>query len=293
MKASTDKVEIKHSKKDRVFRTKKERKEHKERKKLEKEFAEADAQVSAEEREHLQSDTLKIVFSLYFQILKDPKDNAMLAVVLDGIAKFAKLINAEFFGDLLVVLREILESWDNEDSLRADRQDTNKLREELVCLNTAFTLLANQGGSDIDLSFFIERFYHLLPEISLSRALLVKPTPEEKSLMELAVRILDAILLSSHTTPPPARIFMFYKRLLTCILQMDEKEATTFLKVLQRMNNRYEKKIQGMWDREGAGLGNLESARVRGWELGLSKDHYSTNVRQMSKALWKVDGNVS
>jgi nucleolar complex protein 3 len=293
VKASTDKVELRHSKKDRVFRTKKERKEYKERKKLEKELAEADAQVSAEEREHLQSDTLKIVFSLYFQILKDPQNDAMLAVVLDGIAKFARLINAEFFGDLLVVLREILEGWDNEDSARADRPDRDRLREELVCLNTAFTLLANQGGSNLDLSFFIERFYHLLPEISLSRALFVKPTPEEKSLMELAVCILDAILLSSHTVPSPARIFMFYKRLLTCILQMDEKEATTFLKVLQRINSRYEKKIEGMWDREGAGLGNLDSTSVRGWELGLSKNHYCTNVRQMSRALWKVDGNVS
>ena len=272
-------------KKDRTFRTKKERKEYKERKKVEKEFAEADAQVSAEERERLQSETLKIVFSLYFRILKETHDDAMLSVVLDGIAKFARLINAEFFGDLLEVLREILEAWDDDTSCKAGR---NRVREELVCLNTAFTLLANQGGSNIDLSFFIQRFYELLPVIVVSPNLLVKPSPEEKSLIEMTVKILDAIIFNPPTPPPPARIFIFFKRLLTCSLQMEEKEAVIVFKVLQRIKGRFEKKVEGMWDREGAGLGDAESGRgVRGWELGLLGRYYCSSMTQMGRALLK------
>jgi hypothetical protein len=51
----------------------------------------------------------------------------MLSVVLDGIARFARLINADF-GDLLEVLREILEGWDDDDG--------NRTRAQLVCINT-------------------------------------------------------------------------------------------------------------------------------------------------------------
>ena len=100
----------------------------KEQKKVDKDLQEADAQVSVEERERLQSDTLKIVFSLYFRILKESREAAMLSVVLDGIGTFARLINAEFFGDLLEVLREILEGWDeNDENPSNTRQQQNHL----------------------------------------------------------------------------------------------------------------------------------------------------------------------
>jgi nucleolar complex protein 3 len=288
VKASADTVETRVKKKDRVFRTKNERKAFKERKKIERDLAEADAQVSVEERERLQSEALKIVFSLYFRILKDTDDNAMLSVALDGIAKFARLINAEFFGDLLEALREILERWDDEDVVGSGHR--SRVREELVCINTAFTLLANQGGSNIDLSFFVERFYELLPDVSLSTALLIKPSSEERTLMELIVRILDSILFSPPIAPPPARISLFYKRILTCSLQMEEKEATMFLKLLQRINSRFGKKVEGMWDREGAGVGAADTGKgVRGWELALLRQHYCSGVTQISKVLCKSE----
>ena len=251
---------------------------------MEADLAEADAQVSVEERERLQSETLKLLFSLYFRILKETEDDAMLAVVLDGIGKFARLINAEFFGDLLEVLREILETWDG-----SERRG-NRVREELVCLNTAFTLLANQGDNKMDLSFFIQRFYELLPDISLSTGLQIKPSTREKSLIELVVRIVDAILFTPPIAPPPARIFMFYKRILSCSLQMEEKDATIFLKLLQRIGGRFEKKVEAMWDREGAGIGEAETGRgVRGWEVSLLENYYSSNIREMSKGLWKPE----
>jgi hypothetical protein len=196
------------------------------------------------------------------------------------------LINAEFFGDLLEVLREIMEGWDDNTSPKSG--DTNRVRDELVCLNTAFTLLSNQGGSNIDLSFFVDRFYDLLPILSLSTNLLIKPSPEEKSLLELVVKIVDAILFNAPTPPPPARIFAFFKRLLTCSLQMEEKEAMITLKLLKRISGRFEKKVEGIWDKEGAGLGDAQAGRgVRGWELGLLEQYYCANVSQMGRMLWK------
>jgi len=259
---------------------------------MEKEIAEADSRVSAEERERLQSETLKIVFSLYFRILKETTDDALLSVTLDGIAKFAGLINADFFGDLLEVLREVLERWDDNKSTRGGHN--KRLREELVCLNTAFTLLANQGGSDIDLSFFVNRFYELLPDLSLSTKLSIKPTTEERSLMELAIRIVDAILFAPPTPPSPSRVVIFYKRLLTCSLQMEEKELATFLKILHKIGVRFEKRIEGMWDYESGGIRDAATGKeVRAWELALLEKYYCSHIIEMSKSLGNSKSKTS
>jgi nucleolar complex protein 3 len=278
IKASTTSSDLpKAKKKDRSFRTKKQRKLMKEHKKVEKDLAEADAQVSVEERSRLQSETLKLLFGLYFRTLKSSPSDALLSVVLDGIGTFGRLINAEFFGDLLEVLREILQDWEG------------GLREELVCVSTAFMLLANQSGTKIDLTFFIDRFYELLLEASLCTTLLDKPSAEERSLMELIVKIVDAILFTPPTAPPPVRILLFYKRLLVCSLQVDEKPAMVFMKLLQRISNRFEKKVEGIWDKEGAGLGDAGTGRgVRGWELSLLRKYYATNIREMSSNLPKT-----
>jgi nucleolar complex protein 3 len=262
---------------------------------MEADYAEAEAQITIEEREQVQSDTLKLVFSTYFRILKETSDDAMLAIILDGISRFARLINAEFFGDLLEVLREIIEGWDSSTESKSTTEARgNRVRQELVCLNTAFTLLANQGDINIDLSFFINRFYELLPEICLTKGLGVKPSEGERSLIELVVRIVDAILFTPPTAPPPARVFQFYKRILSCSLQMEEKEAMVFLKLLQRIGGRFEKKVEGMWDHEGAGIGEAESGRgVRGWEVSILEKYYTSNVTQMTKSLWKSESKES
>jgi nucleolar complex protein 3 len=276
VKASTDSVEnLRYKKKDRIHRTKKERKDLKERKLMEKEMAEADAIVSVEERERLQSEALKIVFSLYFRILKATRSDAMLSVVLDGISRFARLINADFFGDLLEVLREILEGWDDD--------GVNRTRAQLVCINTAFTLLANQDGSTMELSYFVDRFYELLPALSLSTSLSERPSAEEKSLVELVARVVDAVVFTAPIPPSPTTIFTLYKRLLTCTLHLEDKEAATISKILQRMGARYDKKLEGLWDREGAKVGSGKS--VSGWELALLKRHYCTSIRESSLSL--------
>ena len=280
-------------KKQRVFRTKRQRKDLKELQKVQKDLEEGEAQVSAEERERLQSETLKIVFSLYFRVLKETSENAMLSVTLDGIAKFARLINADFFGDLLEVLRELLEGWD-EDTTEGTQEQ--RVREELVCLNTVFTLLANQGGLNIDLTYFIDRFNDILPLIPFSPQQSAKPSSEEKSLMELAARIIDAILFTAPTAPPRARILIFYKRILSNTLHMEEKEALIFTKVLQRIKGRFDKKLEGIWDAEGVGmgLGDLEVGKgVQGWEAALLDKHYCLSVGQAVMALRREENHAA
>ena len=190
-KASTDRVDKdgeassrgKKAKQKREFRTKRQRKALKELKAVEKDFREADAVVSHEERDRLQGETLKLVFGTYFRILK-ARSPTLTGAVLEGLAKFAHLINQDFFGDLLEVFRELAQkalstlahSADDADNERApaadDKQDLpmDPARIALLCTTTAFSLLSAQDASrlSLDLSTFTSILYDLLlPTLSM------------------------------------------------------------------------------------------------------------------------------
>ncbi|KAL9628687.1 MAG: hypothetical protein Q9164_007176, partial [Protoblastenia rupestris] len=98
---------VKKPKFKKEFRTKKQRKIMKERKEVEKEFKEADAIVSHEQRDKMQAETLKLVFVTYFRILK-ARIPHLMGAVLEGLAKYAHLINQDFFGDLLEALKDLI-----------------------------------------------------------------------------------------------------------------------------------------------------------------------------------------
>jgi nucleolar complex protein 3 len=81
-------------------------KKMKEVREIQKEMKEADAEVDQEERERHQSETLKLLFVLYFSILKAPViSNGLYISALQGLVIFAHRINVDFFRDLLDVLR--------------------------------------------------------------------------------------------------------------------------------------------------------------------------------------------
>ncbi|KAG6022214.1 hypothetical protein E4U40_004773 [Claviceps sp. LM458 group G5] len=179
----------------RVFRTKKERKSVKEQKGLQKDMDLADALVSHEERERMQSETLKLVFATYFRILKQRSPHLMGAV-LEGLAKYAHLINQDFFGDLLEALKDLIrhsdedaengsaEEDDDENTAQpanhnADDDDDdeasirNLTREALLCTVTAYALLAGQDAHKsrndlhLDLSYFTTHLFRSLLPLSV------------------------------------------------------------------------------------------------------------------------------
>uniref|UniRef100_A0A8C8MCA1 Nucleolar complex protein 3 homolog n=1 Tax=Oncorhynchus tshawytscha TaxID=74940 RepID=A0A8C8MCA1_ONCTS len=78
--------------------------------KLEKELLEAEASESKDKKLKLHTETLNIVFLIYFRILKKAQKSILLPSVLEGLAKFAHLINLEFFDDLLNVLQHLIQS---------------------------------------------------------------------------------------------------------------------------------------------------------------------------------------
>ena len=89
------------------------------------------------------------MFVLYFRILKSEKRIPLLPAALQGISRFAHLVNVDFFKDLLGVLREhISRTADVEDDEMNDTDfgpDVQDMHHRLQCIVTAFELLSGQG----------------------------------------------------------------------------------------------------------------------------------------------------
>ncbi|THC97849.1 hypothetical protein EYZ11_002702 [Aspergillus tanneri] len=273
-------------KQKREFRTKRDRKLDKERKAVEKDMKEADALVSHEEREKNQAETLKLVFGTYFRILK-LRIPILMGPVLEGLAKYAHLINQDFFGDLLEALKELIghadqtEVWDedaDEANIESETTARDSQREALLCTVTAFALLEGQDASKaaaalhLDLSFFIRHLYSCLYSLSINPDVEYNPNkslrlpdpnfPESASHRSrnkvnfqtptvLLLRCIHSTLLSrAHGTPPPVRLGSFTKRLMTTSLQFPEKSAIATLSLLNQVAKYHARRISPLWHSE-------------------------------------------
>lgn len=125
-----------------------------------------------------QSETLKLVFALYFRILKTPDvPQQLLAAALEGIVLYAHHVSLDFFYDLVQVLRTRLADAMAEveaappaetDDLRAAPRHVG-LRAALLMIVTALELLRGQGEAlEIDIAAFHVALYQLLLPLSLS-----------------------------------------------------------------------------------------------------------------------------
>lgn len=271
-------------KKEWVHRTKKERKLMKERKVVEKEMTQADATVSHEERDRMQAETLKLVFVTYFRILKMRSPNLMGAV-LEGLARYAHLINQDFFGDILEALKDLIGHAETGDDVEEEGQEEdaettrNLTREALLCVITAFALLEGQDAAkakntlSLDLSFFITHLYRTLyalslnPDIELSAKSLHLPDPNSPTALppatannKINIQTTTVLLLrslQSVLTPPlaaravpPLRIAAFTKQLMTSSLHVPEKSCIAMIGLLGKVAKTHEAKIKALWNTE-------------------------------------------
>lgn len=311
-KASKDHVERddedgaheKKAKQKKEFRTKKTRKAMKEQKSIQKDMAIADALVSHEERDRMQSDTLKLVFASYFRILKARMPHLMGAV-LEGLAKYAHLINQDFFGDLLEALKDLIrysdavveEDLEEEgDDMASVAPDRNTTREALLCTVTAFALLAGQDAHSaranlhLDLSFFTTHLFQSLlplsthPDLELGAKSLHLPDPDApapprqstsrnkvnlQTTTVLLIRCLTSILIPPWNlrSVPPLRLASFTKQLMTSALHTPEKSTQAILALLADVGGTHGKKIAALWnteERKGDGTYNPLSDSIEG-----------------------------
>ncbi|KAK9237562.1 nucleolar complex-associated protein-domain-containing protein [Lipomyces kononenkoae] len=256
-------------KKDRVHRTKRERKLVKEMKGIEEEMRKAEHAVSKEETERYQSETLKIVFATYLTILKE-RVTSLMGATLEGLANFAHLINADLFGDLLEVLKELVR--DRQIRINQDGEieiSTKVIREGLLCIVTAFALLSGQAGESIglDLSFFITYLYGIIIPLALSPDIeysskslrlddplqsdeIVRKNEDKVNLatdMEMVIKAFDAMFFNKHYktvsfgtgTNNNLRMVAFAKRLCLASLHFPDKSCYAAIKILENLCIRY------------------------------------------------------
>ena len=300
-------------------RSKRERKIARERKAVEKDMKEADASVTHEDRERMQSETLKMVFTTYFRVIKLGIPHLMGAV-LEGLAKFAHLINQEFFGDLLEALKDIVnqafaidsesvETKGEEETAEECQATRNMTREALLSTQTAFTLLSGQDMSKsasalhLDLSFFASHIYRTLYQLSLDAdvergpgsihlsdshgapsdhlAQLHQNKVNVSTPMLLLTRVLTSILLTPSSPPPKMTVVAFYKRLLTTSLQLPEKSLLALLSLMSKVAQKHGRKIEALWySDEQKGDGSFH---------GQSESIESTNVLALGTGVWETE----
>lgn len=285
-------------KQKREFRTKNKRKTMKENKAIEKEFEEADAVVSHEQRDRIQAEILKLVFGVYFRVLK-ARTPSLMGAVLEGLVKYAHLINQEFFGDLLEALKDLIndaelpEGDDEDEEAEEDITEIprNVTRESLLCVITAFALLQGQDAAaaastlHLDLNFFISHLYRTLypcaldADIELSARSLHLADPSDMSYkpttkvnvsttIVLLLRSLTAVLLPSNVrSVPPNRLAAFTKQIMTASLHLPEKSSTAMLGLLGQVARQHKRRIGALWnteERRGDGVFNGTKGEVEG-----------------------------
>uniref|UniRef100_A0A8C9Y4L7 Nucleolar complex protein 3 homolog n=1 Tax=Sander lucioperca TaxID=283035 RepID=A0A8C9Y4L7_SANLU len=239
--------------------------------KLEKELLEAEASESKEKKIKLHTETLNIVFLVYFRILKKAQKSVLLPAVLEGLANFAHLINLEFFDDLLNVLQNLIQSGDL----------TN--RESLHCIQTVFTILSGQGDVlNIDPLNFYSQLYRMLPRLHAG-------APNDDIIIVL--RCLDAMLTRRRKQVTLQRAMAFVKRLSTLSLHV-LPNASVGLLAASRATVHAFPRCDLLLDNEVQGSGfylaeldepeHCNSQNTALWELQPLQRHYHPVVRRLA-----------
>ncbi|KAG9485036.1 nucleolar complex protein 3 homolog [Eleutherodactylus coqui] len=236
--------------------------------KLERELLEAEASESKEKKLKLHTETLNIVFLTYFRILKRAQKSVLLPAVLEGLAKYAHLINLEFFDDLLVVLNKLIESGDL------------NYRESLHCVQTAFNILSGQGDVlNIDPLNFYAHLYKTLYGLSAGS------TNDDTA---IALQCLELMLTKRRKQVSPQRALAFIKRLSIVALHVLPNSCIGILSTNRGLLQTFPKS-DILLDNESQGSGlylpeldepeycNAQNSAL--WELHTLQRHYHPVVR--------------
>ncbi|CAE6515861.1 unnamed protein product [Rhizoctonia solani] len=293
-----------NAKEGQVHLSKKAKKALKANKEIESEMAEATAEVDKEERTKQQTETLKLLFVLYFRILKHPKPTPLLPAALEGISRYAHMVNVDFFKDLLQVLKELIERGGfHEEDVKDETshglvRESEVLRQRLLCISTAFELLSGQGEAlNIDLNDFVQRLYSLIIPLSLSHDIeSSSQTSTGKSIhltssADLLFRALNKVFAprTASTAHPPWRIAAFAKRLLTASTHFAPASSVRALEFVHALIVKHSEldALLGSEDRAANGvyrpdvddpqLANAFASSA--WEVQLLTSHWDEGVR--------------
>uniref|UniRef100_A0A1I7VRN2 NOC3-like protein n=1 Tax=Loa loa TaxID=7209 RepID=A0A1I7VRN2_LOALO len=182
-------------------------------KKLEADLKEVEAAESISAKLSFATETMNHVFATYFRVIKRLPTTNLLEPVLEGLAKFAHLINVEFFDDMISALSSLI----NQQHLR--------LVDSLRCIYTSFVMLFGEGVAlNIDPSRFYWSMYRLLPSLAFE-----KQQDALANTLSLTLRTLDLMINSRRKQVPVCRVAAYTKRLLALAFFLPSSGAASIL----------------------------------------------------------------
>ncbi|KAH8310269.1 hypothetical protein KR044_000329, partial [Drosophila immigrans] len=252
--------------------SKKERKRRKKLTEVNKELDETRAEENKQTKHHKLTEIIKMVFTIYFRVLKNDPTSRVLSAILEGLAEFAHVINLEFFADLIDVLNRILE------------EQELGYREQLHCIQTIFVILSGQGEVlNIDPIRFYQHFY---------RNMLVVQAGKNHDDFAIILRTLDEVLVKRRRNMSQQRLMAFVKRLLTGSLHLLHngtlatlgtiKQTFQLTSVLDALLDTDTTIGSGRYDPELDDPEYCNAASTALYELSLLGRHYHPTVRRMA-----------
>jgi len=248
--------------KDKISRQEKKRKKKLEA--LEKELLEARGEEGKKVKEKFFTETTKLVFTIYFRVLKSFPHSKLIGSVIEGLAKFAHVINIEFFSDLVTVFQQLISS------------GTLGYRDTLLASSTVFAILSGQGEAlNIDPVSFYGHLYATVFQLDAARL---------HSEVPLALSVLHDMLVKRRKKVSKSRVLAFCKRLSTLCLQLLHGGAAAGLAELRQLYNTHSCAMQLLDSQHevGSGVFNPElpdpehcsASNTTSWELTLLSRHY-------------------
>lgn len=220
----------------------------KQQKEVERTLKEAEAEVATEDRAKQQTETLKHMFLAYFRVLRACREKTvsfwtnsmsmeLVLSTLDGLSRYAHMIDVDFFLDLLATLKtmaaqasEVLRGEEGAETAGAGQTAAQRKAALLVSLRStiaAIQILSGQGEAlNIDLKDFSEALYGSIMDVCFL------PNGETQEALALLFRGLDMFLLR-RKEPSLDRVAAFTKRLVTASLQLGERGCGGCLALLR------------------------------------------------------------
>lgn len=251
--------------------SRRERKKKKRQMFLERGLQETKATEDKKLRLKLHTETIQSVFLTFFRILKNATNSVLFPSVLEGLAKFAHLINVDFFQDLFTVFNKLILS-----------QELS-YRESLHCVQTAFTILSGQGSVlNIDPVIFYKHLYENLFHVHAGSTSADIP---------IILSCLDIMISKRKRQVSQQRVLAFIKRLATLSLQQTNSGSLGLLAAVRSFMVTYNY-TDILLDNEAQGSGmylpelddpeHCNAHNTALWELTTLRHHFDPQVRKLS-----------
>jgi len=253
--------------------SKQEKKRKKKLESLEKELLEARGEEGKKVKEKFFTETTKMVFTIFFRILKSYPKSQLMGAVLEGLSKFAHIINIEFFSDLINVFQELLVG------------GTLSYKDTLLATGTAFKILSGQGESlNIDPASFYTYLYTTLFSLN---------TMSVSSNVPLALSALHDMLIKRKKKVSRSRVLAFTKRIGTLSLQLDHAGSIGLVSLLRQLHTTHlftnelldsEHEVgSGVFDPSLPDPEHCCASNTTSWELSLLENHYHPTTVRMAR----------